>query len=81
MQNLKAIYLFLVLFFLMQGFLFTQQPTEVWVARYTGPTNDIIGPFMQVDKLGNMECPQKNGQKIKSDCLVFQIAQERDNSV
>lgn len=30
-----------------------QQPTEEWVARYSGPNNDIEGPFLQVDKHGN----------------------------
>lgn len=30
-----------------------QQPTEEWVARFTGPSNDLYGPFLQVDKQGN----------------------------
>jgi len=30
-----------------------QHPTEEWVARYTGPSNDLYGPFLQVDKSGN----------------------------
>ncbi len=32
---------------------YSQQPTQEWVARYTGPSNDSYGPFLQVDKLGN----------------------------
>lgn len=30
-----------------------QQPTQEWVARYTGPSNDLYGPFLAVDKQGN----------------------------
>jgi hypothetical protein len=30
-----------------------QQPIQEWVARYTGPSNDLYGPFLQVDKEGN----------------------------
>ncbi len=33
--------------------LYAQQPTQEWVARYTGPFNDLNGPFLQVDKYGN----------------------------
>lgn len=33
--------------------LYAQQPSEEWVARYQGPSNDAYGPFMQVDKQGN----------------------------
>ncbi len=29
------------------------QPTQEWVARIPGPTNDLFGPFLQVDKSGN----------------------------
>jgi len=32
---------------------FSQQPTQEWVARYPGPSNDLYGPFMEVDKHGN----------------------------
>ena len=42
--------------------------------------NDIVYGNIGV-VLKAMECPQKNGQKIKSDNLSFQIAQEKDNSV
>jgi hypothetical protein len=30
-----------------------QPVTQEWVARYTGPSNDLYGPFFQVDKYGN----------------------------
>ncbi len=33
--------------------IYAQQPTQEWVARYTGPYNDLYGPFLQVDKAGN----------------------------
>jgi len=32
---------------------FAQQPTQEWVARIPGPTNDLFGPFLEVDKYGN----------------------------
>lgn len=32
---------------------FSQQPTQEWVVRYPGPSNDLYGPFMEVDKHGN----------------------------
>jgi len=34
--------------------LFAQPPvTQEWVARYPGPSNDLYGPFLAVDKQGN----------------------------
>ncbi len=34
--------------------LFSQTPTQEWIARITGPTNDdLFGPFLEVDKQGN----------------------------
>ncbi len=47
---------FIFLLFIIQCSLFitkAQQPTQEWVARYTGPFNDLNGPFLQVDKYGN----------------------------
>jgi len=36
------------------GMLLAQPPpTEEWVARYPGPSNDLYGPFLAVDKQGN----------------------------
>jgi hypothetical protein len=32
---------------------FAQQPTQEWVARIPGPTNDFFGPFLEVDNQGN----------------------------
>jgi len=46
----------LCLFFALQiypAILFSQQPTQEWVARYFGPSNDLRGPYLAVDKLGN----------------------------
>jgi len=49
-------------------------------------TGDTLGGIYMIPQTsppgsGQLDCPQKNGQKIKSDCLSFQIAQEKDNSV
>src|SRR4030095_4001031 len=33
--------------------LMAHQPTQEWVARYPGPSNDLYGPFLQVNKQGN----------------------------
>ncbi len=33
--------------------LFSQPVTQEWVKNYTGPSNDLIGPFLAVDKQGN----------------------------
>ncbi len=55
---LKSICIFL-LYFLILNFqslicnLYAQQPTQEWVARYFGPSNDLRGPYLAVDKLGN----------------------------
>lgn len=32
---------------------YSQQPVEEWIARIPGPTNDLFGPFLEVDKQGN----------------------------
>ena len=42
---------------------------------------DSVAIIMDPEQDRILDCPQKNGQKIKSDCLSFQIAQEKDNSV
>ncbi len=35
-------------------FVYAQQPvTQEWVRNYQGPSNDLIGPFLAVDKQGN----------------------------
>ena len=33
--------------------LFAQPVTQEWVKNYPGPSNDLIGPFLAVDKQGN----------------------------
>lgn len=52
-MKLKTGTLLFLVFITHCSLLFAQTPTEEWVTRYTGPTNDIKGPFLQVDKLGN----------------------------
>ncbi len=50
----KTLIAFVTIFIFLSSLqLISQQPTEEWVARYTGPFNDLNGPFLQVDKLGN----------------------------
>jgi len=49
---ISAVLIFYVLFSISNSY--SQQPTQEWVARITGPTNDDrFGPFLEVDKLGN----------------------------
>ncbi len=51
---MKRKYTFLFFYFCFFTFaLHAQQPTQEWVARYPGPYNDLDGPFLAVDKLGN----------------------------
>jgi len=47
-----SLYLIFTLQFL-TSISFSQQPTQEWVARFPGPSNDLYGPFMEVDKHGN----------------------------
>lgn len=35
------------------SYTYSQQPTQEWVARIPGPSSDLFGPFLQVDKNGN----------------------------
>jgi len=44
----------------------SQTPTEEWVARYPGPSNDLFGPFLQVDKSGNSYIA---GTKVINDSI------------
>lgn len=54
---MRRIFLIFITFTLVMQFnviLFSQTPTQEWIARITGPTNDdLFGPFLEVDKQGN----------------------------
>lgn len=45
--------IFFILLITHCSLLIAQLPTQEWVARIPGPSNDLIGPFLAVDKLGN----------------------------
>jgi len=45
---LLAAILFYFIFLISNAY--SQQPTQEWVARIPGPTNDLFGPFLEVDK-------------------------------
>jgi hypothetical protein len=49
----KLIFLFLPFAFLLLPLTYSQPVTQEWAARYPGPSNDLIGPFLAVDKQGN----------------------------
>lgn len=50
----KYFLIFLSFFILFKiGEIFSQQVHEEWVARSPGPSNDVFGPFLSVDKNGN----------------------------
>ena len=50
----KFLFLFLIISLYLSGLnSYSQQPTQEWVARYSGPSNDAYRPFLQVDKDGN----------------------------
>ncbi len=44
-------FIYIILLFTLE--VYAQLPTQEWVARIPGPYNDLDGPFLAVDKLGN----------------------------
>lgn len=58
--------------------LYSQQPTQEWVARYTGPSNDLYGPFLQVDKEGNSYIA---GTHVINDSVNILCAKYNTNGV
>jgi len=48
---LSAVLIFYILFSISNAY--SQQPSQEWIARIPGPTSDLFGPFLQVDKNGN----------------------------
>lgn len=55
---------------------FSQQPTQEWVARYPGPTNDIVGPYFQIDGSGNsyMTGTHQIGDSVYLLCVKYDNA-------
>jgi hypothetical protein len=74
---IHAIYFFII-FIISLSFCYAQQPTLEWVARYQGPSNDLFGPFLQVDKTGNSYIA---GTHVINDSINILCAKYNTNGV
>lgn len=70
---MKTIFSVIILVLLLFGSrtVLSQQPNQEWVARYFGQSNDLRGPYLKVDKIGNSYLA---GTHVVNDSINIMVA-------